>query len=209
MKRTLIALALAAVLPFSAQAAEDLSYSYIEGDYVNLDGDADGFGVRGSVNFGASNFYGLASYSNTNFDYDDAYDSYDYDYDIDTFEIGVGFHHSVSDKADLIAELAYDNISFDTDSVDDIDGDETDGFRASVGFRGALAPKFEGLIKLNYINSLDDDNNDISSSDGDDDGDFSATIGGQIKLNQTWGLTGEFTFADDYNTYLLGVRASF
>ena len=47
MKRSLLALALVAVLPFAAQADDKLSYSYVEADYVNLDGDADGYGLRG------------------------------------------------------------------------------------------------------------------------------------------------------------------
>lgn len=207
MKRSLFALALAAALPFSAQAA-DLSYSYVEADYVNFDNDADGWGLRGSFNFGASNFYGLASYSNVNFDDDSS------DFDLDSFEIGAGYHYSLSDKADLIAELAYQNLSFDNDSADDFDGGETDGFRLSAGFRGALAPKFEGMIKLNYIDSMDDDSNDTSSLDGDDNGDFSLTLGGQIKFNPTWGLVGEVNFADGGDdssdtSYLLGLRASF
>ena len=41
MKRTLFALAFAAALPMSAQAAER-SYSYVELDYVNVDSNADG-----------------------------------------------------------------------------------------------------------------------------------------------------------------------
>ena len=49
MKRTLIALALAAILPISAQASDKLSYSYVEANYSNLDGDFDGWGLRGSV----------------------------------------------------------------------------------------------------------------------------------------------------------------
>lgn len=180
MKRSLLALALAAVLPLSAQAS-DLSYTYIEGNYVNVDSDADGFGVRGSIAFGASDFYGFGNYANVEVD--------DTNFDIDMSEFGVGYHHAVSDKADLLAEVAYVNI--------DTDFGDGDGYRASVGLRGSLSERFEGLVKANYL-----DGSDV-------DGDFSGTVGGQYKFNPTWGLTGEVEFADGGQTYLAGVRASF
>jgi Ax21 family sulfation-dependent quorum factor len=180
MKRSLIALALAALLPISAQASE-LSYSYIEGGYVNIDGDADGFGVRGSINFGDSNFYGLGRYANVEID--------GTNFDIDLTEVGLGYHHGISDKADFLAEVAYTN-------ADTAFGD-ADGYRASVGFRGKMSDNFEGLFKANY-----------SGTNGGSD-DFSATLGAQVKFNETWGVTGEVEFADNANVYLVGVRASF
>lgn len=180
MKRSLIALALAALLPISAQASE-LSYSYIEGGYVNIDGDADGFGVRGSANFGDSNFYGFGQYASVEVDGTNV--------DIDFSEFGLGYHHPVSDKADFLAELAYTNA--DAGIVN------ADGYRASVGFRGQLADNFEGLIKANY-----------NDTDGGGD-EFSATLGGHLKFNETWGMTGDVEFADNANIYTLGLRASF
>ena len=48
MKRSLIALALVAMLPLSAQASDQLSYTSVEADYITVDSDADGFGVRAS-----------------------------------------------------------------------------------------------------------------------------------------------------------------
>ena len=68
MKRSLIALALASLLPLSAQADDKLSYTYVEGGYVNVDGDADGFGVRGSFEFGQSGFYGFGGYNTVEID---------------------------------------------------------------------------------------------------------------------------------------------
>ncbi len=180
MKRAFFALALAAALPMSAQAAER-SYSYVELDYVNVDGDADGYGLRGSVNFGESNFYGLAGYTSVEVDNTNV--------DIDGYEIGVGYHHELTDNADLIAEVAYQNV--------EVFGFDADGYRVSGGFRGNLSDSFEGLFKLNYL-------------DGDgSDGDFTGTLGAQYKFNETWGVTGEVEFAEGGESYLLGVRASF
>lgn len=182
MKRSLIALALAALLPLSAQADDKLSYSYVEGNYVNVDGDADGFGVRGSVAFGESNFYGFGSYSMVEVD--------DVNVDIDFTDIGLGYAHSLSDNADLISEIAYVNA--------DVDGfGSADGYRASVGLRGSFSDNFEGLVKANFV-----DGSDV-------DGDFSGTLGAQYKFTQTWGVTGEVEFGNGGESYLVGVRASF
>ena len=68
MKRSLIALALASLLPLSAQADDKLSYTYVEADYVNVDSDADGFGFRGSFEFGESGFYGFGGYNTVEID---------------------------------------------------------------------------------------------------------------------------------------------
>ena len=182
MKRSLLALALVALLPLSAQADDKLSYSYVEGNYVNIDGDADGYGVRGSIEFGDSNFYGFGSYNMVETD--------DFNIDIDFTDIGLGYAYGLSDNADLISEIAYVNA--------DVDGlGNADGYRASVGIRGSFSDKFEGLVKANYI-----DGNDV-------DGDFSGTVGAQYKFTQTWGVTGEVEFADGGETYLVGLRASF
>lgn len=182
MKRSLIALALVALLPLSAQADDKLSYTYIEGNYVNLDSDADGFGVRGSVEFGESNFYGFGSYAMLEVD--------DINVDIDVNEIGLGYAHSISGNADLISEVAYVN--------NDIDGfGNIDGYRASVGVRGSFTDSFEGLFKANYRDT------DNAGSD------FTGTLGAQYKFNQTWGATGEVEFGDGGESYLVGVRASF
>ena len=186
MKRSLIALSLAALLPLSAQADDKLSYTYVEGGYINIDADggvgADGFGVRGSFEFGDSGFYGFGHYNQVEID--------DINVDLDNTEIGLGYAHGISNNADLISELAWNNV--------DVDGaGSIDGYRASVGVRGSFSENFEGLIKANYL-------------DGDNaDGDFTATLGAQYKFTQTWGITGEVEFGDGGETYMIGLRASF
>ena len=185
MKRTLIAFALASLLPLAAQADDKLSYTYVEGNYLNSDSDAgldaEGFGLRGSYEFGQSGFYGTAGYSQSDLDGTSI--------DAETVDVGFGYAHSISDNADLIGEIGH--------TRSDIEVAKIDGFRTSVGLRGSFTPNFEGLIKANY-------------TDGSDfDGDFSGTVGAQYKFTQTWGLTGEVNFDDNAQTYLVGVRASF
>ena len=185
MKRSLIPLALAALLPMAALAQDGPSYTYIEGNYVNTDADggadADGFGLCGSYEFGESGFYGFAGYTQTDFDNSSL--------DADGHEVGLGYAHGLSGQTDLIGEIAHQRT--------DVDVAKIDGFRTSVGVRSAFTDHFEGLLKANYY-------------DGSDyRGDFTGTIGAQWKFTDTWGITGEAEFGDGGETYLAGVRASF
>jgi hypothetical protein len=115
------------------------------------------------------------------------------DIDLNQLTAGVGYHHGLSDRADLVTELSY----LHTEA--EVEGDSTDGddARIAVGIRGLLADSFEGWAKGNY-------------TDGDVyDGEFSATVGAQFKFNKTWGMTGEAEFGDSSSQYTIGVRASF
>jgi Ax21 family sulfation-dependent quorum factor len=185
MKRSLIALALVALLPLSAQADDKLSYTYVEGDYLSTDFDGglngDGFGLRGSYEFGQSGFYAFGGYSQLDID--------DTSISADTVDLGLGYAHSISDSADLIAEIGH--------TRSDIEIAKLDGFRTSVGVRGSFTDQLEGSIKANYY-----DGSDFT-------GDFSGTVGMQYKFTQTWGVTGEAEFGDNGESYLVGVRASF
>lgn len=129
MKKTLIALGLVALLPLSAHAAER-SYTYAEGTYNNIDSDIDGFGLRGAVEFGDTNFYGFGEwriYSEGGSD-------------VDTWELGLGYALNLSDNVDLIAEAAHG------------DYEVVDGYRLSAGVRGNFTENLEYLGKVNYRN---------------------------------------------------------
>lgn len=146
MKHSLFALALAAALPFSAQAT-DLSYNHVEADYINLDNSTDGWGLRGSVAIGNTGLYGLGSYSWLKAGA----------LDIRSNELGLGYHYALNAKTDLIGEVAYRNA--DTGNLN------IDGLRTSVGVRGAMADRFEGFVKANYYD-LSDYNGDFSGTVG-------------------------------------------
>lgn len=193
MKRSIIALALAALLPISAQAADaPLSYSFIELDYSrasidDVDANPDGFTLQGSVELG-SQFYLFGSY----FKGSDSVEGLDLDYD--QKQVGLGFHHAINERADFLAEISYLDASVDVEDLVSADGD---GYRASVGVRGLMADNFEGYAKANWTDG------------GDVDGDFSGTLGAQYKINATWGITAEAEFGNDASIYGIGVRASF
>jgi outer membrane autotransporter protein len=188
MKKTLFALALAAVLPLSAHAAEPakgLSYTWLEGDYIDVDG-GNGWGLRGSYDFGASGLYGFGSWSKLDADEND----FDIDVgDVDANEFGLGWHHPVADNTDLLVEAAYRNYDAEVYRID--------GARVSVGARSAMNDKLEGFVKANYYDK------------SDFDGDLTGTLGAQYKFTDMWGVTGEAEFGNGDKAFMLGARASF
>ena len=176
MKKVLLALALAVALPVSAQAGE-LSYTNVGFGYSNLEafgGNYSGWNVNGSVAFGSSDFYAKGNYS-----------------DIDglkRWEAGVGYHHALNDKADLLTELSY---------LEADDGGSINTWRFAMGVRSALTDKFEGSATVGY-------QDDYFTPAG-----FVGTIGGLYKFNDTWGFTGQVDYNSYFTTTSIGLRASF
>lgn len=193
MKLSLIALALAAVLPLSAQATE-LKYLFVEGSYIRtdfVDENFDGFAVKGSVPLG-QHFYGTLSYREVE-------DNSDFDINLDETLLNIGYRHGLNDRADFIAEVGYVSVGV---NAFDITSQHSDGYRVGVGFRGLMTPKFEGEIK-GYYTDIEDFG----------DAEFGVSIGAVYHFNQTWGITGSFDTTDlvgeNFQTWGLGVRASF
>lgn len=191
MKRSLIALALATILPISAQAGE-LNYNYVQASYLDSDfvGESfDGYGVEGSFAFN-ENFYGSVSYRNV--------DNGEFDIGFDETALNLGWRRAMNDKADFIAEVGYVNVGVDVGS----DSESADGYRVAAGFRGNFNPKFEGNIKVYYTNI-----NDLG------DGEFGGRVGGVFNINKTWGIVGSYDTTklggETIDTWGLGVRASF
>ena len=187
-KKSLLALTLLAALPFAASAAEGLSYNYVEGGYVatNADDgvDADGWGLNGSGAI-SDNFHIFGGYTAQKTD-DAIFD----DVDVDAWRVGLGYNRPVASNTDLLARVAYESAK--------VEGfDSLDGYSAEVGVRSALAPNFEGYALAGY-------------QDGDEfDGDFYGRVGAQVKLNQSWGITGDVKFSDNDTQYFVGPRLSF
>jgi hypothetical protein len=206
MKTSLALAALLAAAPFAASAAP-LSYTFVEGgydkvhvDYAGDGGEADGAYLKGSYDIG-SGVNAIGSIKRVSDSYDDAGSRYDDR--VTQSEIGLGYHQSMSDRVDFIAELAW--VRFDLTSKEDgttwLDAQGTGG-RVAAGLRGQIAENLEGDIKANYY-----DGNDF-------DGTWTGTVGAQYRFTPTWGVTAEIEHGDlidDASTtrYMVGVRASF
>jgi hypothetical protein len=204
-KQFALALALA-VAPFAA-SADALSYTFVEGGYTKLHIDADlesnpeadGPYLRGSIDLGSGiNLIGSVQQVSDS----GSIEGIRYEDELMQSELGVGYHQSMSERVDFIAELAWVRLdaesSFDGEEWIDVQGT---GGRVALGLRGRLNGVVDGLLKVNYY-------------DGSDlDGEFTAVVGAQFKINPTWGITAEIENGDviglDTTRYNVGVRASF
>lgn len=183
MKTLLLASAL--VLSLSAATAAhagDKSYRFVEGGYVNVDGDADGAYLRGNYEFGQSGVYLTGAATRVNV--------YNTPFDISGYEAGLGYQYALSDRFDLYGEAAAVRVDFDGLG-------DANGYRAAVGTRFDVTQNFEGEFKVNHYNGRD------FAADN------SVTLSGQYKFGRTWGVTSGVEFNSGVNTYNLGVRASF
>jgi Ax21 family sulfation-dependent quorum factor len=182
----MVASLLVAAVPFAAQA-EDMSYSYLDLNYVETDIDngptADGFGLRGSVAF-AENYFVFGEYTNQDLR----------GVDIDQFAVGLGGHLGLTETVDLVGRVGYVDaeVSAGGFSV------SVDGYLVSAGLRGQVAEDFE--LEGHVIHR------DL----GDDGGDDTAfSIGGRYFFTDRFALGAEYEIADDAKTILVGGRFSF
>ncbi|MBF6025228.1 outer membrane beta-barrel protein [Lysobacter niastensis] len=218
MKKRFALAALLAVTPL-ATSAQALSYSYVEGGFERSEVDeqyrdktgVDGPYVHGSVEIGSSGFHVFGRYANLSGERHSASNSggHTYDNDFETGEIGLGYHHGLGDRLDLIAEASLLNQKIKTTrttrpffgnpepyTVTELD-DSSSASSIAVGVRGSISDQVEGWAKAGYV------------GDGVFEGGYIATLGGQFKFGRTWGVVGELELSDSWNQAHLGVRASF
>jgi hypothetical protein len=212
----------AALLPFLiplAASSQDLSYSYIEADYVSFDidgidedddffddiDDGSGYGVRGSLAV-SSNFFVFADYSDTqsDFTFDSGTGLIPQDQDVKRLNAGLGFRLPILSASDLVLRGAYTDIDigdFDLGgssdpALDDLNDDSSDGWFADAGLRSQLLPWLEASAAVRYTEIEDADQ-------------FSLVGEGLFELTQNLGLTVGFDAGDELTSYFAGVRLSF
>lgn len=215
-KQLALALALAAAST-SAAAYEKLSHTYVEAGFLNQQAElpvvtdpgftvddmkANGGFINGSIAV-SERFYAFGGYSKAKDDevginFGSFGQIADFEVDAQQAHAGFGYNRQISDRVEWSGEVAYLRTRFKVKGEGfDRDTARGDDYRASLGLRGNLARNFEGWIKANY-------------TDGDMyDKEFSGTLGGLIKFNDTWGVVAEGEFGSDQKQYRLGVRWSF
>lgn len=230
MKKKILALAVV-IAPLSVQASE-LGYTHVElgytkGYFDNLTEDGDiaprGGYLNGSIELGATPFHLFGGYRQAGdseslsvYESNISYHS-SYDYDVKQYHLGVGFKHEFNDRMNLLVETSYHYSKHDLEfKAYEVIGDSTqtvdipdlrfnaDDLRFGVGIDAMLAPTVEGWAKVHFTkgDSTEDGN-------GNNNGEFGATLGMQYKFNPTWGVTGQVDYSDLVTVYGIGVRASF
>ena len=178
---------LLAATPLAAMA-DDMSYSYVDLGYAQLDIDgvgpsADGFGLRGSIGF-AQNWFAFAGYTAESVQ----------GIDIDTISVGVGGHYGFTDNLDLVGRLGYFEINLDAGGG--LNADDN-GYLLDAGLRGRVGDAVELEGGLHYTDL----------SDGGDD--TALYVGGRFHFNKTWALGAEYASGDNSSEIFAYVRASF
>lgn len=184
MKKSLIALAVLAAVPFGL-AAQELNYNFVEAGYLqsNINGaaDPDGWGVGASAALG-SNFQMFGNWSNQEYQHSGV--------DFDRWRIGFGYRHGLAANVDLLARMAYEKLDFGY-------GYDLDGYSAEMGVRAAMGKHFEGWALGGH--------SDARGGNGD----FYGRLGGQYKFNRQWGISAEARFENGMDTVFVGPRLSF
>lgn len=186
IRKGLAGLAAACLFLPLAAGAGNLSYTYVEGGYVNLsvddpDTDGDGWGLGGSFAVNEMiHVYG--QYSTVDLD--------DFDADFDTYEVGIGGSWGIAPNADFIGRVGYVSAELDTDfgNVDD------DGYSLTAALRGRLAQAFELEGGINYAD-LDDAGDDTT-----------VYVDGRYYFTPQWAVAGGYSMGDDIDAWTLGVR---
>ncbi|MGN0858587.1 MAG: outer membrane beta-barrel protein [Stenotrophomonas sp.] len=207
MRKTLFLAALLAATPFAAQAADGLSYTFVEGGYTHAEMDlGDGFGnpkadggyLRGSYALTDAT-YVFGGYSRVSDSVSEA--GLKVEADLDQYELGLGWHMPMTDRIDFTAEAAYVRLDLKAkasfEGVSASDSDAMNAGRVTLGLRGTPSARTEAWAKAGAM-------------DGSDmDSEFVGNLGGQFKFNPTWGLVGDINWIGDVTQYSVGVRASF
>lgn len=202
---------------------DDLSYGYIELDYINLDVDqpgesnnpfssdfdfdnGDGWGISASVPINEQ-FFLFGDYTETKSDFgfrDNLGAFIPGDTDVIRLNLGVGFAMEMSERTDMVFSGAYSDIDFDRfrlgasgdSSVNDLQDDPSDGFFIDAKLRSQLTPVIEGSIGARYT--------EIENIDG------LSLIGNLMwEFSPNWGLNVSLDAGDDLMTWGMGVRYTY
>ncbi len=175
-----------AAAPLAAMA-DDMSYSYVDGAYVETDIDngptADGFALRGSAGFGA-NWFVFADYADQSVQ----------GIDITSYDVGFGGHYAMTDILDVVGRVGYTKVELDAGGGLNADDD---GYLLDLGLRGRVGDAVELEGGVHYTDYTDG---------GDNTGLY---VGGRFHFNKTWALGAEYQSGDDADSILAYVRASF
>lgn len=214
----------ALALPLAGWSSEDLSYTYLEVGYLNLDiddfddsdslredfDDGHGWAVQGSFAF-TPMFFGFAGYSDTDSDVtftSDGTTFFSSSQDVKRFDIGLGLNKEVNidflNQPDVVVRVAYTDIdvgSFDfggssDSSIDDLNEDSSDGWYADAALRSQAVPWLETSAGVRYT--------DIEDAD-----EFSFIGNLLFEFNPSWGVNLGVDAGEDIRTWFLGVRYSF
>lgn len=194
--RTATTSLLLATVPVLAHA-DDMSYRYIQLNYIETDcdcsvPDAEGFATRGSIGF-AKNYFVFTELARQTITVSGP------NVDIDQYAVGLGGHYGLSDKLDLVGRAGWTRVKVSGD--DEIGSDtlnfEDDGYLVAIGLRGQVGEhvQLEGSV--------------IHQDFGGGNDDTGVEVLARYHFNKHFALAAEYQISDDVSSFLAGVRLSF
>lgn len=211
--------------PMSVTAAENLGYTWIEGDYVSLDidgfddeedliedfDDGGGWAARGSFAFTES-FFAFAGYSSTDSDvtfFDEDNFLIPAETDVKKLDAGLGFNmmlgSSESTQTDLVLRGAYTDVDFGNFDLGEREEDDVDDFirdldeDSSDGFYADA--RIRAQLAAWFEGSIGVRYTDIESVDN-----FSVVGNALFELTPRFGINLEADVGDEVSVYMLGLR---
>jgi hypothetical protein len=224
-----LSLCLIPLTGFAADANDELSYGYVELDYINLDIDQEdenlnifkndfdnggGYGVSASFPINESLFI-FGDYSDTEADFgfsDNTGRFIPSDTDIKRFNLGIGFAMPMNDTSDLVFSGAYSDMDYgdfnfgaadDDFDVDDID-DAFDDLNEDPSDGYFVDAKFRTQLSQVLEGSIGARYTDIESAEG------VSVIGNLMyEFAPNWGVNFSLDAGDDLTTWGAGIRYIF
>lgn len=209
----------ALMLSTGAMAAGNLSYTYVEVDYINNDldifGDPDllvddfdngnGVALRGSFAF-TPNFFVFGEYAFLSSDIrviGPSEELLSSEADFDRYSVGVGINYPIVTDVEIIARAAYTDIEFDDVSFPEFDdeniledNDASDGYFLDAAVRAQIVPWLEASGGVRYVDIEENDN--------------FAFIGNLLfEITENWGVNAEVELGDEQSIFYVGGRYSF
>jgi opacity protein-like surface antigen len=219
-----------AALPFSASAAEGISYSYFEVDYIVQDvdmyedddafdniiedvDDGDGFKIGASFAF-TNNLFIFGNYAQTKADFTFINDTgavIPQDTDVKTLQVGLGYFAPITNNVDFVVRAAYMDVDLDEFSLgatdqdigDDSLGDAWDDLNEDTS-DGYFADVGVRAQVLNWLEV----GGGVRYTDLDSGDDVSAFGNVLFEINQNIGINLSASFGDKLSSYGLGFRYS-
>lgn len=234
-KLPLAALVGACMIPAVATAAGDLSYTYIEGQYLVQDvdmyednqafdnvledfDDGDGYQVKASIAF-TENFFGFGSYSNTEADFtftDDTGQRIPQGLDMKTLTVGLGYNRPVAigaGQTDFVAQAAYFDSDYGDFSLGATDNDIDEWDDVDNAFDDLSEDSSDGFmvdagLRSQVIHWLEAGGG-LRYTYMESEDDFSIFANLLFEINQNFGINASADFGDNMSSYGLGLRYSF
>jgi hypothetical protein len=183
----LIAIVSAAGLALASQhaIAKGPSYTYAEIGYVHFDADKyDGNGAEVNISYGATeHIFVKLGYSRLFVDATSVSDI-----DVDQFNIGMGYHLSLTDNIDALGVVSY----VDREYSGGIPAEADEGYQVDLGVRSMVTKKAELNATATFRHM-----NQTSEMGVDDDEDIGFEVGTVIKLKKKFHFSGNINYFDE------------